>query len=376
MKIVVATWGSFGDLHPALALGVGLAARGHAVTICTCALYREKVEREGMDWANLRPDLPSPEKAAPMLERLMDAKSGTKSVLTEWIVPALDDSLADLRHAIRGADLLVCHPILYAGPIAAHLEKIPWVATFLAPISLPSAHSLPVPPSLPGAGWVRKTPPWLARPLLEFGKSQVRPWVARVDALRKSHGLPDDHPIFEGMHSPTLNLALFSRTLGAPMPDWPEHTIQTGFPFYDRLHGGESDKLSSDLESFLSSGEAPILFTLGTSAVMTAGRFFADAASAAGKINRRAVLLVGRGVPLPEGIPHEVLAVEYAPHSLLMPRCAVIVHQGGVGTTGQALRAGRPQLVVPFSHDQPDNGWRIAHAGAGRVAGARRYGRS
>ena len=374
MRITLATWGSFGDLHPTLAIALGLKARGHRVTICTCALYREKVEREGLRWANLRPDLPGPNEAAPALERLMDARRGTEAVLKEWIVPHLQDSLDDLRAAIRGADLFVCHPVVYAGPIAAHLENVPWAATFLAPISLPSAHSLPVPPSHPSMGWARKMPVWLARPALEFGKSRVRPWVAPVDALRKTHGLPDANPIFEGMHSPTLNLALFSRALGEPMPDWPTNTIQTGFPFYDRLHGGESDRLSPELEAFLKAGEPPILFTLGSSAVMTAGTFFADAALAAQALKRRAILLVGRGVAPPPNLPERVLAVEYAPHSLLMPRSSVIVHQGGVGTTGQALRSGRPQLVVPFSHDQPDNGWRVAHAGAGWVLPKARVG--
>jgi UDP:flavonoid glycosyltransferase YjiC (YdhE family) len=66
-------------------------------------------------------------------------------------------------------------------------------------------------------------------------------------------------------------------------------------------------------------------------------------------------------------LPPSILAVPYAPHSLLMPRAAVNVHQGGVGTTGQALRAGKPQVIVPFAHDQPDHAARITRAGLGRT---------
>jgi UDP:flavonoid glycosyltransferase YjiC (YdhE family) len=73
------------------------------------------------------------------------------------------------------------------------------------------------------------------------------------------------------------------------------------------------------------------------------------------------------------GLPAGMMAADYAPHHLLFPRAAVIVHHGGVGTTGQALRAGRPALVVPHAHDQPDNGLRVARLGAGRVLDARRY---
>jgi len=59
--------------------------------------------------------------------------------------------------------------------------------------------------------------------------------------------------------------------------------------------------------------------------------------------------------------------VPYAPHSEVMPRACAVVHQGGVGTTAQAMLAGRPMLVVPFSHDQPDNAARCARLGVARV---------
>jgi UDP:flavonoid glycosyltransferase YjiC (YdhE family) len=45
----------------------------------------------------------------------------------------------------------------------------------------------------------------------------------------------------------------------------------------------------------------------------------------------------------------------------------VIVHQGGVGTTAQAIHAGVPMLVIPFMHDQPDNAFRVKRLGIGRI---------
>ena len=64
-------------------------------------------------------------------------------------------------------------------------------------------------------------------------------------------------------------------------------------------------------------------------------------------------------------------ANEYAPFG---PHAAAVVHQGGIGTTGQALRAGRPMLVVPFAHDQFDNAARVVRLGAARTLSRRRYG--
>ena len=65
--------------------------------------------------------------------------------------------------------------------------------------------------------------------------------------------------------------------------------------------------------------------------------------------------------------PDGIGVFDYAPHSTVMPRAGVIVHQGGVGTTAQALRAGRPMLVVPFGQDQPDNARRVVGLGVART---------
>ena len=69
----------------------------------------------------------------------------------------------------------------------------------------------------------------------------------------------------------------------------------------------------------------------------------------------------------------DVLAVDYAPHAALFPRAAAIVHQGGAGTLHQALASGRPTLVVPHAHDQPDNAHRVERLGISRTVYPRRY---
>jgi len=83
----------------------------------------------------------------------------------------------------------------------------------------------------------------------------------------------------------------------------------------------------------------------------------------------RAVLLIGndpRNRPQQE-LPDSICVAEYAPYSALFPRVALVVHQGGVGTTAQCLRAGRPMLIMPYSHDQPDNARRMRRMGLARI---------
>jgi UDP:flavonoid glycosyltransferase YjiC (YdhE family) len=143
----------------------------------------------------------------------------------------------------------------------------------------------------------------------------------------------------------------------------------TGFVFYNG-----PGALPPELDTFLAAGPPPIVFTLGSSAVGAAGRFYHESAEAAARLGVRAVLLTGgfaanRPVRVPEG----VLLVDRAPHQLLFPRARAVVHQGGAGTTAQALRGGCPMLVVPHSHDQPDNAFRVTRLGVARTLYPKRY---
>jgi UDP:flavonoid glycosyltransferase YjiC (YdhE family) len=165
-------------------------------------------------------------------------------------------------------------------------------------------------------------------------------------------------------------LALFSEVLAAKQTDWPPQTLVTGFPFFDQ--DGVAG-LPPDLTRFLDAGPPPIVFTLGISSATVAGSFFEISVEAAQELGCRAVLVGkrfgGSQAPLPAGM----IACEFAPFSDLFPRAAAIVHAGGIGSTGLAMRAGRPMLVVPFAHDQPDNAERLRRLGVARVVYPRRY---
>jgi rhamnosyltransferase subunit B len=112
--------------------------------------------------------------------------------------------------------------------------------------------------------------------------------------------------------------------------------------------------------------------------VWDAHSFYVGSIAAAQILGKRAVLLVGPSNndplnQLPQPLPREVIAVAYAPYAQIFPHASIIVHQGGVGTTGQALRAGKPMLIMPFGGDQYDNGARIERTGAGRTIMRKQY---
>ena len=111
------------------------------------------------------------------------------------------------------------------------------------------------------------------------------------------------------------------------------------------------------------------MFTLGSAAVLAAGDFYDVSAKAAMELGARAVLLIGTDprTSLKQTLPDSICAAEYAPYSALFSRASLVVHQGGVGTTAQCLRAGKPMLIMPYSHDQPDNARRMRRLGVAKV---------
>ncbi len=367
-RVVLACFGSYGDLFPYLAIAARLKALGHVPVVTSCAYYEPLVKNEGFEFRPLRPDVQPNDQD--LLKRVMDPQRGSEIIVRELVAPAIRDSYEDIVAASEGADLIVSHPITFGAPMAAERLQLPWVATVLAPLSFFSVHDFPVVPNAPQAIVLRHLGPWTGRLIMKMARKITAPWVAPVRAFRASLGLPPSgDPLYEGQFSPHGNLALFSRLLGAEQRDWPAKTRVTGFPFFNR-----AIPMPAELSAFLDAGEPPLVFTLGSAAVSAAGNFYDESAKAAAALNRRAVLLVGRHPEnIPKQLPSTIIAIDSAPHDQLFPRAAAVIHQGGVGTTGQAMRSGRPELVVPHAHDQPDNAFRVKNLGIGRVLYPKRY---
>lgn len=363
------TTGSLGDLHPFIAIGLGLLSRGHDVTIATSNIYRSKVEQTGLRFAPMGPHLDL--EISALMDRVMDLKKGPEFLIRQILYPSVPAAYAEVMAAACAADLIVTHPITFASQIAAEKTGMPWISTVTAPLSFFSCYDPSVIAPYPFVSKLRALGPAIYRIFKTLGRIRTRSWLAPITRFRASVGLPPGRdPVFEGQHSPQRVLAMFSPLLGPPQPDWPPRTRITGFPFYDQAEHGRG--LDSELERFLDAGPPPVVFTLGSSAVHKPGNFYRESLAAVRRLGCRAVLLVGN-TALESPLPSGVMPMPYAPFSKLFPRAAVIVHQGGIGTCGQALAAGRPMLVVPFAFDQPDNAARLQRLGVARTIPRQRY---
>jgi UDP:flavonoid glycosyltransferase YjiC (YdhE family) len=361
LRIVLSNIGTFGDINPLIAIALELKRRGHTPVMTLAEVYRPKIEPLGLEFHALRPDI-DPTNTI-LVEMIYDVKKGTERGLREFLFPALwqtyDDLLEAATKPVR-ADLLLLGELNYAGPIVAEMTGIPWASYLLAPFSFFSAYDPPVLPPYPRLARAEKVVPKMGHLIKRVARFVTRAWPEPIYELRRELGLPRGrNPIFDAKHSPHLVLALFSRVLGVEQKDWPANVRITGFCFYDSDAGNGA--LPAHLGEFLAAGEPPVVFTLGSAAVLAAGPFYRRSARAAKLLGKRAVLLIGTDPRnrLSEQLPDSICVAEYAPYSALFPRASVVVHQGGVGTTAQCLRAGRPMLIMPYSHDQPDNARRM-----------------
>ena len=361
MRIVLSNIGTFGDINPLIALALELKRRGHVPVMALPAVYEPKILPLGLEFHAVRPDI-DPANSL-LVEMVYDVKKGTETGLREFLFPVLRQTYDDLLDAStkpQRADLLLLGELNYAGPIVAEVTGIPWASYVLAPLSFFSAFDPPVLPMYPRLARADKTVPGMGRVIKRLARFVSRKWPQPIYDLRRELGLPRGaNPLFDAKHSPHLVLAMFSRVLGTEQRDWPRNNVITGFCFYDSDAGNAA--LPANLEKFMAEGEPPVVFTLGSAAVLAAGHFYEFSARAAIKLGIRAVLLIGsdqRNRPS-QKLPESICVAEYAPYSALFSRAALVVHQGGVGTTAQCLRAGTPMLIMPYSHDQPDNARRM-----------------
>ena len=375
--ILFATFGSLGDLHPLLHVALEMKARGFTPVFAVPPEFAPKIERAGLE---ARIVFPSNAEIGAMIGG--DAAEIMRQMVTEMdqmihkvLLTLLPDTVARLTEAARDAAAIVA-PSFFA-PVAIVTERlrIPQVTAVLQPLMMFSAYDAPLSPDL----WMFA--PGQRRALALAWNKAIRPLVfaemrrryaPKVNRLRRELGLPptDHAPVFGIPKTAVLALGLYSPHIAPPRPDMHPKTLITGFTFFDSA-SGEAETLDAEAETFLAADEAPIVFTLGSFAVHAPGSFFTSSNDIARKLRRRAILLTGADLGLPPS--SDVLVRNYLPNSLIFPRAAGIVHHGGMGTTAQALRAGKPQLVVPHFGDQFDNASRLKRLGVADLTSPERY---
>ncbi len=353
--------GSSGDVHPYLGLGRELRQRGHDVTLLAGEPFDQAARALDLEFISIW-DSRSYEEVTrnPDLWNTRKGLAVVLGIVSKYIREAY--ALIG-QHYQPGRTVLVGHTLSYALRVFEEVHHAPAATIQLAPLALRSNYDQFVAP--PGIDlsrlpvWAKRILWWLSDYLF------IDPMIVpELNRFRHELGLLPVHRVFkQWLNSPQAIIGLFPEWFGPRQPDWPPQLHLTSFPLYDEA---DVQPLSESLEHFLNRGEPPIVFTAGTGNAQ-AGRFFAVAAQSVALLGKRALLLTRTTSLIPPSLPNSIHHVPYAPFSLLLPRCAAIVHHGGIGTCAQSLAAGIPQLISPLNFDQPDNARRIQRLGAGKM---------
>ncbi len=354
MRITLLSMDTRGGIQPYVALGIGLARAGHEVRAIAPSDLASMFSDAGLSVTPLEGSV----------EEVLRGSGGAaeRGPLASMRLAArelprrIEGWTRQVLGACEGADLLTGGiGGMVVGLSVAEKLGVPFVETHLQPVGAPTD-------AYPGV-MLAGTPRWLGSWGMRMSHhlTELAVWkpfegamkAARTNVLGLS-GRPtaaDARPVLYG----------FSRHV-VPVPaGGPRARHVTGYWF---LPAAETWSPPAALAAFLAREGPVVSIGFGSMASDDPARLSALVLGAVRRAGVRAVLLSGWGGL--SSIEHdEVFCADALPHDWLFPRVAGVVHHGGAGTTGAALRAGVPALVVPFTMDQPFWGSRVAGLGVG-----------
>ena len=367
-RMILIAIGSHGDVHPMLGIAGKLKQLGHEVIVLTNPYFESLVQQLGFSFRPLG--------TAEEFQTVSDNPAVWRPVsgfklLARWgILHTMEPLYQHLKKLYIPGNTVVAAPITATGArIAQEKLGLPLATIHLQPAIFRSIYESPrLPPMLLGRGvpkWFKKFQFHLADRLL------VDPVLAAgTNRFRATLGLTPVRNILDRWClSPQRIIGLFPSWFAAPQPDWPAQTLLTGFPLWDER---EISKANHEVEAFLEAGSPPFVFTPGTA--MKHGRdFFRVAIKVSGQLGQRAILLSNHTEQIPRQLPPGIVHFDYIPFSQILPRCAALIHHGGIGSTAQALAAGIPQLIMAMAFDQMDNAARVERLKAGYGLSRRQF---
>ncbi|GAT33857.1 rhamnosyltransferase subunit B [Terrimicrobium sacchariphilum] len=356
LRVLFTPFGSEGDVNPLIWIAEGMAARGHEVVFIITPHYQRLIDKKGFTAVPIGTE--EQFLAFARNPKAWDPRNGPRTVI-KGMVDTIPEAVAAFDRAGDQFDLAILSTLGVAIASLAEAKGIPRIMVHMQPICVRSIHDFPL--FMTSMGFLQHTPLWFKRAFFWLVDRLI--WVVAerpLNRLRSQLGLQRWRSFYdEGLHGGLGGIAMFPDWFAAPQSDWPQGVRTSNFPVTFK-----TQPLPPELDSFLSRGEPPIIWTHG-SANFDIEHFQRCAIRATHEIGRRCLLvsLDRPTIALPPGTFH----YPHVPFENIFPKCLAAVHHGGIGTTSKAVAAGIPQLIIPKSHDQPDNAQRISRLGLGKM---------
>ena len=350
MHITILALGSTGDILPYTALGKGLKDNGYQVRFITFEGFKSIVEKLDLDFHPIAGD-----------PRLLVASGGTNIFSMALSFSSLAREYVSALSAphLRETDLIINQlPGGLFGVDLAEKVGVPMVLAAVIPLAPTTEFPMMGFPVVPIPGYNKMTYSLADMAAWMMFKKVINQW--REQTL----GLPAiSRKAYFGIGGISQRLALygFSPTVVKRPDDWGENIHITGYWFPEDPDWNPP----YDLEEFIEGGSPPIFIGFGSMPVGNPQVTTQIILEALKQTNQRAVLHMGWSGLGQAELPKSVYRIEYAPYGWLFPKMGMVIHHGGSGITGFALRAGVPSCAAPLGFDQIDWGNRVAYLGAG-----------
>lgn len=336
MKIVLATFGSRGDVQPMIALTLALQSAGHDVLLAGPPEKASWIREMGCRFLPLGKDVTA---FIDSMENAHSIRAAARFI--RFLRAEIDAQFDSIPNIISGADLVIGASLVFSLSSIAEAMGIKYRFIAFTPQLLPSSHH-------PFMAFKHQGfPGWINRMGWNLAVCLDKPNLTRrINSNRRKIGLALLNSAWEHILGKDVIIASDEEIAGAP-PDSAISCVQTGY-----MHLVQPSQQSPELETFISAGSPPVYSGFGSMPKQDQSNIVPIIVKAVRKNGLRAVIAKFWAEPSEFSGAEDVFFIQKYPHLDLFPRMAAVIHHGGAGTTATTARSGVPQIIVPHILDQ------------------------
>jgi sterol 3beta-glucosyltransferase len=335
MKIAILTIGTRGDVQPYAVLGQALKAKGHEVTLATGKNFEALVKSYDIDFVPVEADFQAVLETDEGKKMMKGNPFAVKRNLNTWLYPLISNSLKEYYTLAKDSDKVIYHVKTMADCFA---DQFPdrMIRASVQPIIEPTNEFAN--PAFSGL-WI---PKFLYKLSYSLANKSINLLSKPIGTFRTAFDLPKKFTV------PAVKNVYGVSSHFLPTPkDYPNTSKFTGFWF-----GTSREELPQDLTQFIEAGQPPLLITFGSMPFKSKFDLANTLNALTAQFNTRLIVVKGWGLTDTSAMEHNpnIKVIGSAPYEKLFPKVKAIVHHGGIGTTAECLRAGKPFFICPILH--------------------------